>query len=346
VSADTGRPFGIAVQADITVTFAFLKRGLVLHPGAELAGRLKVADISIPPQVVVPFTPAVLLLDDEHVRGLLAPRAPDSHKGTYGHCLLVAGSEDKPGAAALAAMGALAGGAGLVSVAARPGALDAVHAHTPEVMGVPLPGGGPLTLDDLDSLEAALQGKSALMVGPGIPRGGETGGLITRLLELAPCPVVLDADALNAIAGRPGVLTRARHDVVITPHPGEMARLTGLDTGQVQLDRIGVAQRYAREQNCTVVLKGAATVVADPSGDVAISPAGNPGMATGGTGDVLAGLAASQLAQKLAGPPAAAVAVHVHGLAGDRAAKARGERGLKASDVASAIGEVWAEWGL
>jgi NAD(P)H-hydrate epimerase len=346
VSADTGRPFGIAVQADVTVTFAFLKRGLVLHPGAELAGRLQVADISIPPQVLVPLAPSVRLLDEHTVRRWLPPRPPDSHKGTFGHCLLIAGSEDRPGAAALAARGALAGGAGLVSVAARPGALETVLRHAAEVMGVPLPGAGPLTLDDLDPLEAALAGKAALLVGPGIPRDDATGGLITRLLEIARCPVVLDADALNAIAGRPGVIPRARHDVVVTPHPGEMARLTGLDTGQVQLDRIGVAQRFAREQNCTVLLKGAASVIAAAGGEVFISPTGNPGLASGGTGDVLAGLVTAQLGQRLPGAHAAAASAFVHGLAGDRRARTEGERGLTASSVATGIGEVWAEWGL
>jgi hydroxyethylthiazole kinase-like uncharacterized protein yjeF len=346
VSADTGRPHGIAVKADVTVTFAFLKLGLVLHPGAELAGRVKVADISIPPQVLAPFTPPVELLDDEEVRLLLSPRPPDSHKGTFGHVLLVAGSEDKPGAAALAARGALRGGAGLVSVAARPGALEDILRHAPEIMGVPLPGSGPLTLDDLSPLEAALAGKAALLVGPGIPRGDETGGLVTRLLEVAPCPVVLDADALNAIAGRPGVLPRARHELVVTPHPGEMARLTGLDTGQVQLDRIGVARHFAAEQNCVVVLKGAATIIAAPDGQVAISPSGNPGLATGGTGDVLAGLLASQLAQRLPAMQAASVAVYVHGRAADLQVKLRGERGLVASDVAEGIAAVWAEWAL
>ena len=342
LSADTGRPLGAVVEADVTVTFGTLKRGHVLHPGATLAGRVRVADISLPPDVLAGLAPEVRLLDEAHVRGLLPPRRADTHKGTFGHCLVLAGSFGKSGAAALAAKAALVGGAGLASVATRAGAIDAVLGHAMEIMGVPLEGAGPLALADAPALLDALEGKAALLAGPGIPRGEETGALLRRLLAAASCPVVLDADALNALAG--GGPIEASTEVVVTPHPGEMARLAGISTADVQADRIGVAQRFARGNRCTVVLKGAHTVIADPDGTVAICPTGNAGMATGGSGDVLGGLVAALLSQGHPAAAAARVGVFVHGLAGDLRAAARGQAGLVAGDLLDGIAEVWATW--
>lgn len=340
LSADTGSPIGAVIAADATVTFGTLKRGHVLHPGVELCGPVRVADISLPPPAIV-ATPEVRLLDETLVRALLPPRRADTHKGTFGHVLTLAGSFGKSGAAALCARSALVGGAGLVSVAARAEVIPSVLAHAMELMGVPLAGDGSLSLADEPALREALQGKSAWLAGPGIPRGEETGELLARLLRAAQAPVVLDADALNALAGRE---IEANVEVVVTPHPAEMGRLAGLSTHEVQADRIGVAQRFAIGNGCHVVLKGARTVVADPNGDVAICPTGNAGMATAGSGDVLGGLIAALLAQGLPAAAAARVGVYVHGLAGDRRVAVRGLAGLVAGDLIDGIAEVWAAW--
>jgi NAD(P)H-hydrate epimerase len=344
VSADTGEVLETAVRGDATVTFGAWKRGLLCHPGAALAGEVEVAPISWPPGILDRLRPAVRLLDDEGVRALLPARRGDAHKGSFGHCLVVAGSVGKTGAAALAGLGALVGGAGLCTVASRPPALVAIQAHAMELMGHPLPGEGPLAEADLEALRRAAEGKDAILVGPGIPRGGQTGALLEAFLAEFDGPVVLDADALNALAGSAERLRRARGPVVITPHPGEMARLVGTSIAEVQRDRIEVARGFARNHGCTVVLKGAGTVVADPDGEAAICSAGNPGMATGGSGDVLGGLLASLLAQGMTPGEAARAAVHVHAKAGDLVRADRGMAGLLASDLLEGIRRIWVEW--
>jgi len=344
LSADTGRPPGAVVQADCTVTFAARKRCHVLFPGVELCGEVEVADISIPPQAFLRLAARVRLLHEQWVRNLLPERAADTHKGTFGDLLVVAGSQGKSGAAAMCAKAALVGGAGLVTVATRRDALPQVLAHTMEAMGLELPGAGALGPGDEEALLEAAAGRDAILVGPGIPRGEATGALVARLLAEASCPLLLDADALNALQGQTDAFLDANVEVVITPHPKEMARLAGISVAEVQADRIGVAQRFARGHRCTVVLKGAHTVIADPDEEVAICPTGNAGMSTAGSGDVLGGLIAALLAQGLPASAAARVGVYVHGLAGDRRARVRGQAGLVAGDLIEGIAEVWAEW--
>ncbi len=345
LSADTGRPLGPCVAADRTVTFAFLKRGLVLHPGAAFAGEVELADIGIPAAAAAAVPSSCELLTEREAQALVPPRAPDAHKGDAGRVLVVAGSPGKGGAAHLALSGALRGGAGLVTLLARPEVLPFALAGRPEAMSRPLPGAGPLGPDDLDALLAAAKGVDAIVIGPGLPRGPETGPLLRAFLERAGRPAVLDADALNALAERPGLVAGLPVPVVLTPHPGEMARLTGSTIADVQADRIGLAARQARAWGCVLVLKGARTVVASPEAAPAVVEAGNPGMATGGTGDVLAGLVGALLAGGLPAFDAARAATFAHALAGDLAAARLGERGLLAGDLAQALCEVWARWG-
>ncbi|HSD18785.1 MAG TPA: NAD(P)H-hydrate dehydratase [Anaeromyxobacter sp.] len=346
LSADTGRPLGAAcVRADRTVTFAFQKRGLVLHPGPSFAGEVGVADIGIPAEAAERVPVRCEVLDAAAARALLPPRRPDAHKGDAGRLLVVAGSPGKTGAAHLALTGALRGGAGLVTLAARPEALPLALSGRPEAMSVALPGTGPLGRADLQALLAAAKGVDALAIGPGIPRGAETGELLRAFLERARLPAVLDADALNALAEEPARLPGLGVPLVLTPHPGEMARLCGTTIEAVQADRIDLAVAKAREWRATIVLKGSRTVIADPDGPAAVIPTGNAGMATGGTGDVLAGLVGALLAGGLAPAAAARVGAWVHGRAGDLVAARLGERGLLAGDLGEAIGEVWAEWG-
>jgi ADP-dependent NAD(P)H-hydrate dehydratase / NAD(P)H-hydrate epimerase len=339
LASDTGVAFRPAVQADATVAFGALKVGEALEPGASLCGELHLADIGLAPDDA-----PVSLLEEEDARGWLPQRRADSNKGTYGHVLIVAGSRGKSGAAALAGLAALRSGVGLCTVATPEDALSDVLGHAPELMGVGLDDDKPLGPIHLEALLEAAEGKDALVLGPGIARGKKTHQLIAQLLERFPGPVVLDADGLNAVAGRLEVLRAAQGPLVLTPHPGEMARLSGLSVAEIQADRVAVARDFARAHRVVVVLKGARTVVASPDGQVRVNPTGNPGMATGGTGDVLSGVCGALLAQGLAPVDAASTAVYAHGLAGDLEQEWRGELGLIASDLLSGLTSVWARW--
>ncbi|HEY6097896.1 MAG TPA: NAD(P)H-hydrate dehydratase [Anaeromyxobacter sp.] len=344
LSADTGRPLGPCVRADRTVTFGFQKRGLVLFPGAAFAGEVTVADIGIPPEAARRVPVGCELLTEVEARLLVPPRPRDAHKGDAGRLLVVAGSPGKTGAAHLSLMGALRGGAGLVTLAARAEVLPLALAGRPEAMSAALPGEGPLARSDLQALLALAKGVDAIAIGPGIPRGKETAELVRALLERAGKPAVVDADALNALAEDPGAIAAIGVPLLLTPHPAEMARLVGTTVEAVQSDRVGIAAAKARAWNANVLLKGAHTVVADPEGPPAIVPAGNPGLATGGTGDVLTGLCGALLAGGLPPPAAGRAGAYVHGRAGDVAVHRFGERGLVARDLGEAIGAVWAEW--
>jgi NAD(P)H-hydrate epimerase len=342
---DTGEPFDPCVEADVTVTFGFLKQGQVLEPGATLCGESRCVDIGIPPEAVEPQEGRELyLVEESDARGTIAPRRSDTHKGSYGHVLVVAGSPGKSGAAAMSALGALRGGAGLVTVATRSEVVESVLGHAPEVMGWPLENRGPLGLADLESLLAAAEKKDVLVIGPGIPRGDETVTLLGELLSRVAAPTVLDADALNAIATDLEVLGRAKGPLVLTPHPGEMSRLTGVPTKDLQKARVEVARDFARTHGVTLVLKGARTLIAHRDGTVYVNPTGNPGMATGGMGDVLSGVLGALLGQGLKLPEAAWTAVYAHGLAGDLMVARRGRLGLIATDVAKGMCGVWTRW--
>ncbi|HEX4621757.1 MAG TPA: NAD(P)H-hydrate dehydratase [Myxococcaceae bacterium] len=343
--SDTGQPFAPCIRADATTSFGALKVVQVMEPGASICGELHLADIGLPPATIQGLKGSpVFLLEESDAKARVPARKADSHKGTYGHVLVVAGSWGKTGAAALAGMGALRAGAGLVTVATRPEALVPVLAHAPELMGVELVSDGGLGLGDLNSLLEAADGKQALVLGPGIPRGEETGKLIGALLEEVEIPCLLDADALNAISGNLGVLEKAKGPIMLTPHPGEMARLQDKTVVEVQASRILSTRLLAVAHHLVVVLKGARTVIATEEGRVYINPTGNAGMATGGMGDVLSGICGGLLAQGLNVEDAAVAGVYAHGLAGDLQSAKRGMMGLVATDVLEGLGEVWARW--
>ncbi|QDE91161.1 bifunctional ADP-dependent (S)-NAD(P)H-hydrate dehydratase/NAD(P)H-hydrate epimerase [Myxococcus xanthus] len=346
LQSDTGAPFSPCVEADATVAFGFLKPGQVLEPGASLCGRVHRVDIGMGGESSNEVSgPELFVVEESDARRTLPARKADSHKGTFGHVLVVAGSRGKTGAAALVAKAALRSGAGLVTVAARADALDTIQAHSAEIMGIPLEASGPLGMGDLDALVAAAEGKDALVIGPGIPRGPETGALIGELLSRVEVPAVLDADALNAVATDLSVLRRAKGPVVMTPHPGEMARLTGKSTKEVQAHRLDVARQFSVGLKVTLVLKGDRTLTSDADGRVYLNTTGNPGMATGGSGDVLSGICGAFLAQSLPVPSAIWTAVYAHGLAGDLAAEKRGQLGLVAGDIVEqGLCEVWLRW--
>lgn len=346
LQTDNGVPFAPCVAADVTLSFGFLKVGQALEPGASLCGELEVVDIGIPRAAhSVLKEPHVYLLEESDVRGRLPVRKPESHKGTFGHLLVIAGGWGKTGAAALAGLAALRTGAGLVTVATRPEALVPVMSFAPELMGVELVNDGPLGPSDLNPLLEAAEGKQAVVFGPGIPRGDETPKLLAALLEELSIPCVLDADGLSALAGHLDMLKKAKGELLLTPHPGEMARLADKTVVEVNQNRIISARSIAAENHVVVALKGARTLIAREDGTVFINPTGNPGMATGGTGDVLAGVCGALLAQGLSPEDAAVTGVYAHGLAGDLVAKRKGLMGLIASDLLVGLGEVWVRWG-
>ncbi len=346
LDSDTGGSPGPCVSADVTLSFGFLKVGQVLEPGASRCGALEVVDIGIPPSSLeaAGSAPPVHLVEASDARARLPARGAADHKGTHGHVLVVAGSRGKTGAAALSGMGALRAGAGLVTVVTRPDALAAVLQHAPELMGHELGHGGPLGMADLDELVRAAEGKSVVVLGPGIPRGDETGRLIKALLAELRVPCLIDADGLNALEGQVDGFASARSPLVLTPHPGEMSRLLQRPTQAVQADRLSAARELARRASAVVALKGARTIVATPDGAAFVNPTGNPGMGTGGTGDVLSGVCGALLAQGLSAVDAAIASVYVHGLAGDLVARRTGQLGLLASDLLSGLQEVWVSW--
>lgn len=339
VHGTTGRILGQAVQADLTVSFGFAKLGHLLYPGAQQTGRLVVIDIGIPRQLMQEVT-GYDYLNEKFVAPLLRPRDRQSHKGSYGHCLIIAGSTGKTGAAALSANATVRCGAGLVTLATPETINPILEIKTTEAMTVPLPDGGSghLTSASLTQLERLLIGKQAVALGPGIDRHPETISLVQRLVAMITLPMVIDADGLNALAEDITILhTKKSSALVLTPHPGEMSRLLGSPLPDMAAVRISVAQDFARSYGVYLVLKGAHTIIAGPNGQASINGSGNPGMANGGMGDVLTGVITALLGQGYHPWQACQLAVFVHGLAGDMVANEKGEYGMNASDVAEML---------
>lgn len=336
IDADTGATLGTAVQADLTVTFGNPKLGLFLGAGIDHAGRVHCVDIGIPSQYVEDLHLSIEMLTPATIRPWLPKRRASSHKGTFGHAGIIAGSSGKSGAAALAAKAALRSGAGLVTVATPAGVQASVASGTPEVMTLPLPETAEHTLsrEALPPLQTFLQSRSAIGMGPGLSTHAATADVIRTLIAQCDRPLVIDADALNTLAGHTSLLRSRPLSPILTPHPGEMARLLGESTAEaVNRNRLGIAQDFARTHSSIVVLKGARTILAHPDGATSISPTGNPGMATAGTGDVLTGILAGLLAQGVSPWEAAQSGVFLHGLAGDLAARTYGYPSLMAGDL-------------
>ncbi len=337
-------PPGPHLVAQLTVTFAAPKVAHVFQPAADAAGRVVVTDLGIPP-FLVDEAPGVApeagkrntlhLLLGRDLAPWLAPRSAAAHKGDFGHVLLVAGSPGKAGAVILAARAAVRGGAGLVTAAVPEPILGVVDGGSLESMTLALPAGpeGGLGAGAFEAARSAADGKRAVALGPGLGMAEETVAAVRRLARELPVPAVVDADALNALAGRLGGLKERAAETVLTPHPGEMARLLGSSTAEVQADRVAASRRAAAESGAVVVLKGHRTLVADPGGGVWVNPTGNPGMASGGSGDVLTGLVAALLAQGYDARSAAQLGVYLHGSAGDLAAEAIATEALRAGDL-------------
>ena len=341
LSSDTPHLVGDCIDASMTVTLAAPKLPLILPPGEAHSGEVVIADVGIPYEVIEGLEgPHIELLTPEQMRSTITPRAADSHKGDFGRVLVIAGSRGKTGAAHLAAMGALRSGAGLVTVATPESCLPIVASMAPDYMTEPLPetGEGSVAAAALDGVLDFTQ--DVIVCGPGLGRTDDVRGFVQGLVDKATVPLVLDADAITMFAEDPGSLVgREERDVIITPHPGEMARLIGATIEDVQANRIEVASDFATTHRVYVVLKGHRTLIATPEGRVFINPTGNPGMATGGTGDVLAGMIGASVAQLLDAEAACRFAVFLHGAAGDIAESAEGQISMTATDLLAVIGD-------
>jgi ADP-dependent NAD(P)H-hydrate dehydratase / NAD(P)H-hydrate epimerase len=335
VDSDHGESPGETVRADCTVTFTAPKFGQIFAPNSALAGTLEIGPIGSPPALYEDDAALFLsLVEPAWFAPLFRPRAPWAHKGDFGHVLVVAGSRGKTGAAAMSGMAALRSGAGLVTVATAASALPSVASFSPELMTDPLPetDAGGISVDGFRALDKLAQNKDVLAVGPGLGGDPETVDLVRRIWSEFPHPMVIDADGLNALAGME--FWGAGRVRVLTPHPGEMARLTGKSVRDVEADRAAVARAFARERQVTLVLKGYRTLIAFPDGRVWVNPTGSPAMATGGTGDILTGLTAGLLAQFPGEPDkAVAAAVWLHGMAGQLGSAELGEKTLVATDL-------------
>jgi hydroxyethylthiazole kinase-like uncharacterized protein yjeF len=340
LSADSADPIGDSIEAGMTVTLAAPKLPLVLPPAETRAGDIVIADIGIPSDILETIEgPRVDLLTRASMRELIVPRTPDSHKGDYGRVLVVAGSRGKTGAAHLAAVGALRSGAGLVTVATPGSCQPVVAAMGAEYMTEALKASDEGL--DPDGVERVLElARDVIAIGPGLGQAPATREFIKRLVDRATMPLVIDADGLNAFGADPDRLAgREGREVIITPHPGEMARLVGMSTDEVQASRLEIARNFAVAHHLYVVLKGHRTLIATPDEKIFINPTGNPGMATGGTGDVLTGMIAAWLAQLLDAEVACKLAVYLHGLAGDLAEADEGEVAMTSTDVAGHLGD-------
>ncbi|HKL26120.1 MAG TPA: NAD(P)H-hydrate dehydratase [Desulfuromonadales bacterium] len=333
--ASTGQVLGCCVSADLTATFGFAKIGQASYPGAGKVGELAVIDIGIPQVVAAAADDGCLLVTAEVARQLLPLRPADGHKGTFGHLLAVAGSVGKTGAAIMTCEAALRAGCGLVTLACPAAVQPVVASQLTEVMSALLADtDGEVSRPALSQLKELAGDKQALAVGPGLGLGEEAAEVARRLIMESPLPLVVDADGLTALVGHLDILQeRAQLPTVLTPHPGEMARLVGTSVQEIQKDRVSAARDFAGRHKVVVVLKGARTVTALPDGRIRINGSGHAGMASGGMGDVLTGLVGSLLAQGLDAGAAAVLAVYLHGNAGDRLAGTCGDAGLLASDL-------------
>ena len=339
IDGATGQVMGAAVRADSTVTFQYAKVGHCLYPGRAHTGKLAIADIGIAdgsklfPGMQPLYAPRQVL---DYADAAYAPRRADSHKGDYGHVSVIAGSMGMAGAGVLCVRAAMRGGAGLATWVLPESIAIAASAQVAEAMIQPLPcEDGSLSLRSAESLLEALKGKTVAVIGPGLSRKVGTVALLRNILPSIDIPMIIDADALIAISGYPEALRGKQ--CVLTPHPGEMARLMAVDTAEVTADPMGMAQRCAERYGAVVVLKGSTSIIARPDGAVTLNLTGNPGMATGGSGDVLAGLIGALVAQGAPLYEAARSACWLHGKAGDIAANRLGMAHMLAGDIIDSL---------
>lgn len=335
VCGNTGRILGDAIKAQWTVTMALPKIGLTLYPGAEHVGKLITADIGMPNNVINKAISAGELVEKEMVTKFFKPYPQDAHKGIFGRVFILAGSSGMTGAACLAGEAAIKSGAGLVTIGSPLSVQDVIATKTTEVMtlGLSETKNRTLSIDALDKSLDFADKCDSVAIGPGLSREKDTQRFVLEFIKRCKTPMVIDADALNALAKDPEVIKDAQSPVIITPHPGEMSRLLSTSLQEIQQNRVKSAKLAAKRFLCTVVLKGAATLISTTDNEIFINSTGNPGMATGGSGDVLTGIIAALLARGLEPEQAAIAGVYIHGLAGDLSAEEIGEISLTAGDL-------------
>lgn len=341
IHSDTGQVLGVAVQANRTVTFCLPKIGLLLYPGTDYVGELVVGDIGIPDLAVEAINPSIMFMDDYMYKALLPARYKYSHKGTYGKTLIIAGTTHMAGAAVMTALAAYRGGTGLVKVFIEEEAALTIPNCIPEaIIGTYSRKGERLTPEDLGKLEEELAWADAVAIGPGLGNDAITRELLEGVLEHYEKTVVIDADGINALASDLTILDKAKCQVILTPHLGEMARLQQCSITHIADDLIGVAEAFSQKHGVVCVLKSARTIISMPQRETCVNIYGNSGMATAGSGDVLTGIIVSMLAQGMAPYESALLGVYLHSKAGDRAKHILGEYSLMATDLIRYLPEV------
>lgn len=342
VNGETGKISSACIKAKTTVTFGFPKLGQLIHPGCEYVGDLKTLDIGIPRAAVKADKIKTCFIDLDFVKQLIPKRKPDTNKGTYGRVLIVAGSRGMTGAACLTGGAALRAGAGLVYMAAPTSLLPIYAVSLVEALTIPLEdeNKGYITKESVHEILGKLESLDVAAVGPGLSSGDEIKAVVYSIIKSSKVPIVLDADGINVLAKDLSVLKDLKTQMVITPHPGEMARLIGTSVKEVQEDRVNIARAFSKKWGLITVLKGSRTVIASPNGEIYINATGNPGMSTGGSGDVLTGIIASLIGQGLKPIDAAIAGVYLHGVCGDNIVQRKGEHGLIAGDLLQEIPNV------
>lgn len=340
LDVNTGKPLGVAVRATLTITFGLPKIGHLIPPGIDYVGKIKVIDIGFPKRLLEEEKITTYLLEKEDIqKWLFLPRHPDTHKGDYGHLLVIAGSVGKTGAAAMACQAAMRMGAGLVTLAIPKSLNPIMEMKLTEVMTEPLPETPKQTLSlrAFKAISRLCENKKAVIIGPGLGTFKETQLLVLKLIKTLDLPIILDADGLTALATQPKTLPVANHLLILTPHPGEMARLMQTTIKEILEDRIGISRNFSQTYGVHLILKGHPSLITTPKGEVFINPTGNPGMASGGTGDVLAGMIGGLVCQGFEILPSLQMAVYLHGMAGDQGAQELGEKSLMATDIIEKI---------
>ena len=342
LNADTGQIMGVAIKADLTVTFGFPKLGQLVFPGVDLVGRLANIDIGIPNSVATQVPATCFMTEPDDFSYLFNTEKQDIHKGNRGHLLILAGSTGKTGAATLTGLGALRAGAGLVTLGVPKSLNPILENKLTEAMTVPLPEtqDGSISLKAESDINRLLEGKTALAIGPGLSTHTETVSVVKNIVAGCGLPMVIDADGINALSGHLNVLANCRDRTILTPHPGEMGRLTGLKSSEIQQDRINTSIHFVKEYGCYLVLKGARTLITGPNSEIHVNPTGNPALSSGGTGDVLTGLIGGFLARGWPIVKAAITGVYLQGIAADLLAEDAGQAGIFAGELLDVLPEL------
>ncbi|MCX5804503.1 MAG: NAD(P)H-hydrate dehydratase [Proteobacteria bacterium] len=341
IDGKTGAPLGCAVRAIHTFTFAYPKIGQILYPGAYHTGKLTIIDISIPSFIEKKIGFDGYIIDGAMLKNALKERNPWSHKGTYGHAVVIAGSPGKTGAAHMASMAALKIGAGLVTLIIPESLNNIMEVKLTEVMTYPVAdnGTGCFALSSYDRIKAFVEDKDVIIIGPGLSQNQETMELVRKLYVNIDKPFIVDADGINAFQGYVGIIGKAKRNAVFTPHPGELARLTGLSTKEINEDRIGAGRQFVKETGINLVLKGARTVVFSATGDIFINPTGNPALAKGGSGDILTGFIGGCASQGCSLVESSIAGVYLHGYLADDWVVASTDMDLIAGDLLAGLGK-------